>query len=72
MEIEIDLSAKENQKTFTLVESRGITGRKKLKNILPCLTKVNKGTKKGTFLKNFDYPKPLLFFHVLTTFFSKF
>ena len=37
-----------------------------------CLTKVKKRTKKEIFLKNFLYPKPLLFIHILTTTFRSF
>ena len=36
----------------------------------PCLFgKRQKTTKKETFFKNFPYPKPSLFFHVLSPFF---
>ena len=74
MEIEIDSENESllKRKISTLVKPRGLTGQKKLRNILACLKKVKKRTKKEIFLKNLPDPKHLLFFHVLSTVFSRF
>ena len=75
MEIETD-SGNESQleaiRKPPLLLSQKESLAERLRNFLACLTKVKKDTKKKTLLKKFPHPNPLLFFHVLTSFFRSF
>ena len=71
VEIEIDSEYKSQLKRFRkppLLLSKKNHLPIKLRNILACLTKAKKCTKKDTFIKLFLYPKLLLFLHVFNAF----
>ena len=71
MEIDMDskIEAKKNKKTSSLVEPRRFTGQK---NILACLTKVEKCTKKETFFKKFSLSKTFALISNFDYYFFKF